>query len=86
MGCVAASNIMSHNSDANIPACSSPKNPAKSICALRGSTVTAVVLSSGASGKNKLTAVLCTISSSKPKHSVILFSIHCTNTARFNFD
>lgn len=86
MGCVAASSIMSHSSEQNFAAASSPKNPARSIWALRGSAVAAAALSSEEdSGKNRLTAVLCTISSSKPKQSAICFSIHCTRTARFSF-
>jgi hypothetical protein len=84
MGDCWASIKSSHNSEANFAACSSPKNPAMSICAVFGSTVVFwFPLSSGGDGKKRLTAVLCTISSSNPSKVVILCSIHCVNTGLF---
>lgn len=84
MGDSWASIRSSHNSAANFAACSTPKNPAMSICADLGSTVVFwFPLSSGGVGKNKLTAVHCTISSSNPSAAVIFCSIHPVKTGLF---
>lgn len=72
MGRSWASNSIVHSSAANSAAGASPKKAPKSIWATRG--LTSGVLPSMGSGKNKLTAVEATISSSNPSICSILAS------------
>lgn len=76
-----ASHISLHTSAAAL----SPRNPDRSICAFFGSTLT-FGASGSISGKNKFTAVLCTISSSNPSDWVILDSIQSARTVRLTLE
>jgi hypothetical protein len=83
---------MVQSSATKLAAASSPKKPARLICEDFGSTFAIAASDTGpssafgASGRNKLTAVLDTISSSKPSSWVILVSIHCLSTAWCTFE
>ncbi len=88
--CPWASINISHSSLVKCPACSSPKKPARSNWALLGSTLAYFTFSPDIDpessfnlGKNKLMAILATISSSKPNIVSIFFSIHWDMTAVF---
>lgn len=83
-----ASNSNVHNSLAKEAASSIPKKPARSSCARLGSTLGGcwVLLLSIPEGKNRFTAVLCTMSSSNPSTAVMRCSTQFDKTGILIFD
>ena len=83
-GLSCASSSSSHNSRQKMAASFSPRNAARSTCASLGSTAAGGAPSSGTGGKNKLTAMLWTISSSSPPNRAVMrSSIHCVRMSRW---